>query len=56
MLIMAEDGLHSFDYEVGRKVYADLEEAEMDDDAKRTVILKLHHHESVGNFYSRDAA
>ena len=42
MLLMAKDGLQSFDYEAGRKVYADLEVAEMDDDAKRTVILKLH--------------
>ena len=48
MLLMAEDGLHSFDYEVGRQVYADLEEAKMDDDAKRTVILKLHSDPNVG--------
>ena len=48
MLLMAEDGLHSFDYEAGRQVYADLEEAELDDDAKRTVILKLHSDENVG--------
>ena len=48
MLLMAEDGLHSFDYEVGRQVYADLEVGELDDDAKRTVILKLHSDENVG--------
>ena len=42
MLLMAEDGLHSFDYEVGRQLHADLEAAQMDEDAKRTVILKLH--------------
>ena len=48
MLFMAEDGLHSFDYEAGRQVYADLEAAEMDEDAKRTVILKLHPDPNVG--------
>ena len=47
MLLMAEDGLHSFDYEVGRQVYAKMEVAQMDDDAKRTVILKLHSHPNV---------
>ena len=41
-LLMAEDGLHSFDYEAGRQVYAYLEAGDIDDDAKRTVILKLH--------------
>ena len=48
MLFMAEDGLHSFDYEAGRKVYTELETAEMDEDAKRTVILKLHPDPNVG--------
>ena len=48
MLLMAEDGLHSFDYEVGRQVYADMEVGELDDDAKRTVILKLHPDPNVG--------
>ena len=47
-LLMAEDGLHSFDYEAGRQVYAYLEAAELDDDAKRTVILKLHPDPNVG--------
>ena len=42
MLLMAEDGLHSFDYEAGRKVYAKMEAGDIDDDAKRTVILNLH--------------
>ena len=42
MLLMAEDGLHSFDYEVGRQVYAKMEAGDIDDDAKRTVILNLH--------------
>ena len=48
MLFMAEYGLHSFDYEASRQVYADLEAAEMDDDAKRTVILNLHPDPKVG--------
>ena len=48
MLFMAEDGLHSFDYEAGRKVYTELEAAEMNDDAKRTVILKLHPDPNIG--------
>ena len=48
MLLMAEDDLHSFDYEVGRQVYADMEVGELDDDAKRTVILKLHPDPNVG--------
>ena len=42
MLLMAEDSLHSFDYEVGRQVYAEMEAGDIDDDAKRTVILNLH--------------
>ena len=48
ILFMAEDGLHSFDYEAGRQVYADLEAAGLDEDAKRTVILKLHPDPNVG--------
>ena len=39
MLLMAEDGLHSFDHDAGRKLYTDMEEAELEEDAKRTVIL-----------------
>ena len=42
MLLMAEVGLHSFDHDAGRRLHSQMEEAEMDDDAKRTVILKLH--------------
>ena len=42
MLLMAEDGLHSFDYDAGRQVYAKMEAGDIDDDAKRTVILNLH--------------
>ena len=42
MLLMAEVGLHSFDYEAGRQVYAEMEAGNIDEDAKRTVILKLH--------------
>ena len=48
MLLMAEDGLHSFDYEAGRRLQSRMEVAEMDDDAKRTVILKLHPNADVG--------
>ena len=48
MALMAKVGLHSFDYEVGRQVHAELEAAGLDEDAKRTVILKLHPDESVG--------
>ena len=48
MLLIAEDGLHSFDYEAGRQVYADMEAGDIDGDAKRTVILKLHSDKNVG--------
>ena len=48
MLLIAEDGLHSFDYDAGRKLYADMEVGELQEDAKRTVILKLHSHKNVG--------
>ena len=48
MLLMAEAGLHSFDYEVGRQVYAEMEAGDIDEDAKRTVILKLHSDPKVG--------
>ena len=48
MLLMAEDGLHSFDYEAGRRLQSRMEVAEMEDDAKRTVILKLHPNADVG--------
>ena len=48
MLSMAEAGLHSFDYDTGRRVHAELEKAGLDEDAKRTFILKLHPHPSVG--------
>ena len=48
MLLMAEDGLQSFDYEAGRQVYAEMEAGDIDEDAKRTVILKLHSDKKVG--------
>ena len=48
MLLMAEDGLHSFDYDAGRQVYAEMEAGDIDEDAKRTVILKLHSDPNVG--------
>ena len=47
MLSMAEAGLHSFDYDSGRWVNAELDRAGLDEDAKRTCILKLHPHPSV---------
>ena len=48
MLLMAEFGLHSFDYEAGRRLHSEMEVGELDDDAKRTVILKLHPNADVG--------
>ena len=48
MVLMAETGLHSFDYDDGRWVHTELGKAGLDEDAKRTVILKLHPHEDVG--------
>ena len=48
MVLMAEAGLHSFDYETGRWVHSELERAGLDEDAKRTFNLKLHPHPSVG--------
>ena len=48
MLYMAEAGLHSFDYDSGRWVNAELERTGLAEDAKHTVIMKLHPHPSVG--------
>ena len=48
MLYMAEAGLHSFDYDSGRWVNAELERTGLDEDAKHTVIMKLHPNEDVG--------
>ena len=48
MVLMAEAGLHSFDYDSGRWVHAELERTGLDEDAKRTFIMKLHPHEDVG--------
>ena len=48
MLSIAEAGLHSFDYDTARWVHAELDRAGLDDDAKRTFILKLYPHPSVG--------
>ena len=53
MLLMAEDGLHSFDYEAGRQVYAEMEAGHIDEDAKRTVILKLHADPNVAQLLLR---
>ena len=48
MLLMAEADLHSFDHEAGRELTAQIDQAGLDDDAKRTVILKLYPHVWVG--------
>ena len=48
MMLMAEAGLHSFDYDSGKLVNAELEKAHLDEDAKHTFILNLHPHPSVG--------
>ena len=48
MLLMAEAGLHSFNYDSGRRVHAELDTAGLDNDAKHAFILKLHPNEDVG--------
>ena len=48
MLMVAEAGWHTLDHDDGRKLYNAFADAGMDDDAKRTVILNLHEHPSVG--------
>ena len=48
MLSMAQAGLHSFDYDSGKWVHAELERTGLDEDAKHTVIVKLHPNEDVG--------
>ena len=48
MLSMAEAGLHSFDYDSGKWVNAELERVGLDEDAKHTVIVKLHPNVDVG--------
>ena len=53
MLLMAQDGLHSFDYDAGRQVYAEMEAGDIDEDAKRTVILKLHSDPNVAQLLLR---
>ena len=47
MLRLAQAGLHTFDHEAGRELYDAMHAAGMDDDAKRTVVLKLHDHPHV---------
>ena len=47
MLSIAEAGLHSFDYDTGIWVHSELEKAGLDEDAKRTFILKIHPNEDV---------
>ena len=48
MLLMAEAGLHAFDHRAGKKICNVLHNAGLDDDAKRTVLLKLHDKHEVG--------
>ena len=48
MLLMAEAGLHTLDRQAGKAVYKVLDNAGLDDDAKRTVLLKLHDNREVG--------
>jgi len=47
MLLMAEEGLHCFNNEHGRRLSDQLTEAGVNEDDKRTVILKLHDHPDV---------
>ena len=51
MLTMAEDGLHTFDHEVGRRLYDAMHDAGMDDDVKRNVVLKLHEYPHVQQIF-----
>ena len=48
MLLMAEAGLHTFNHQLGKEIRNVLHNAGLDDDAKRTVLLHLHEHPSVG--------
>ena len=48
MLLMAEACLHSFDRQAGKEIRNVLHNAGLDDDAKRTVLLKLHDNPEVG--------
>ena len=48
MLSMAEAGLHSFDYDSGKWVHAELERTGLDEDVKHTVIMNLYPNEDVG--------
>ena len=47
MLHLAQSGVHTFDREAGRELYDAMHNAGLDDDAKRTVVLKLHDHPHV---------
>ena len=48
MLLMAEAGLHTLDHRAGKEIYNVLHGAGLNDDAKRTVLLKLHDNREVG--------
>ena len=47
ILRLAQSGLHAFDREAGQELYDAKDNAGLDDDAKRTVVLKLHDHPYV---------
>ena len=47
MLRLAQSGLHAFDRQADQEVYDAMDNAGLDDDAKRTVVLKLHGHPYV---------
>ncbi len=47
MLRLAQSGLHAFDREAGQELYDAMHAAGLDDDAKRTVVFKLHDHPYV---------
>ena len=47
MLRLAQSGLHAFDRDAGQEIYDAMHAARLDDDAKRTVVLKLHSHPYV---------
>ncbi len=47
MLHLAQSGLHAFDRKAGLELYDAMHAAGMDDDTKRTVVLKLHGHPHV---------
>ena len=47
MLRLAQSGLHAIDRQAGQELYDAMDNAGLDDEAKRTVVLKLHDHPHV---------